>query len=76
VKLEIAGNVGTKRANGVRKSGSAETGVKFFCDGAAADNLTTFENQWLKTALGEIERSDQSIVAAADEGYALSDGHD
>jgi hypothetical protein len=76
VKLQIAGNVGAKRANGVRKCGSAEAGMKFLGDGAATNHFAAFENERLETALGEIERGDESVVAAADESYALSDGHD
>jgi hypothetical protein len=76
MELEIASNVGTNRANGVRKSGGAEAGMKFLGDGAAADHFTAFKNERLETAFCEIERGDEGIVAAADESYALSDGHD
>jgi hypothetical protein len=76
MELEVAGDVGAKRANGVRKSGSVEAGMKFFGDGAAPGHFTTFENERLEPAFCEIERGDESVVAAADKSYALSDGHD
>ena len=49
--------------------------MKFFGDGAAADHFAAFENQGLESALGEIKRGDECVVTAADENYALSDGH-
>jgi hypothetical protein len=75
VELEIAGDTGTKRAESVRKSGRVETVMKLFCNGTAADRLAAFQNERLKAALGKIERRDESVVAAADKRYALSDGH-
>lgn len=76
LEVEIAGDIGAKRAQGVRKSGRVEAGMKFLGDGAAADHFAAFENERLKAAFCEIERGDESVMAAADEGYALSDGHD
>src|SRR5579859_2556331 len=76
VELEVAGDVGAKRADRVRKRGRVETGMKFFGDGAAADHFAALQNDRLKAALGQIKRGDESVVAAADESYALSDGHD
>jgi hypothetical protein len=76
MKLEVTGNVRTKRADGVGKSGGAETVMKFLGDGAAADHFTSFEYEWLESALCEVERGYESVVAAADKSYALSDGHD
>src|SRR5580700_3666317 len=76
VEVEIAGNVRAKRAYGVRKCGSVEAGMEFFRDGAAANHFAAFENKRLESALCEIKRGDESVVAAADESYALSDGHD
>jgi hypothetical protein len=75
VKLEVAGDIGAKRADSVRKRGSVETVMKFLGDGAAADRLAAFQNERLEAALCKIERGDKSVVAAADESYALSDGH-
>jgi len=60
----------------VRKCGHAETGVKLFSDGAATDYFAAFENERLETTFCKIERGDKSVVATADESYALSDGHD
>ena len=73
--LQVAGNVGAQGAERVRKRRSAKTGMKFLGDGAAADHFAAFENERLESALGEIKRGDECIVAAADENYALSDGH-
>jgi hypothetical protein len=49
--------------------------MKLFGNGTAADRLAAFQNERLKAALGEIEGRDESVVAAADKRYALSDGH-
>ena len=74
-ELKIAGNVGAKRADGVRESGGAKAGMKFLGDRAAADHFAAFENERLEAAFGEIKRGDECVVAAADDNYALSDGH-
>ena len=76
MKLEVPGNVRAKRADGVGKSGSSETVVKFLGDGASADHFASFKYERLESALCEIERGDESVVPAADKSYALSDGHD
>jgi hypothetical protein len=49
--------------------------MKFFGDGPASDEFATLEDQRLEAALGEVEGGDESVVTAADEDYALSDGH-
>ena len=49
--------------------------MKFLGDGAAADHFAAFQNERLEAALGEIKRGDERVVTAADEHYALSDGH-
>ncbi len=52
-----------------------EAGMKFLGDGATTDHFAAFEHEGLETALGEIESGDKSVVTAADENYALSEGH-
>jgi hypothetical protein len=49
--------------------------MKLFGNGAAADGLAAFQNEGLKAALGKIEGRDESVMAAADKRYALSDRH-
>jgi hypothetical protein len=49
--------------------------MKFLGDRAAANHFSAFENERFETSLCEIERGNQCVVAAADESYALSDGH-
>ena len=75
VEAHVARDVGAKRADGVGERGGAIAGVKFFGDGAAADNFAAFENDGFESALGEIESGDECVVSAADDDYALSDGH-
>jgi hypothetical protein len=53
-----------------------KTRMKFLCDSAAANHFTALKNERFETTFSEIERSDKSVVATADESYALSDGHD
>jgi hypothetical protein len=73
--LQIDGNVGAKRAQRVRESRTAEAGMKFLGDGAAADHFAAFEDERFEAALGEIESGDESVVTAADKNYALAEGH-
>src|SRR5690349_18912743 len=44
LQLHVCGDVGAKRADGVRESGGAEAGMKFFSDGAAADEFAALKN--------------------------------
>src|SRR4029077_13855191 len=74
--LHVASDVGAKRAEGVRESGRVEAGMEFFGNGTAAGEFAAFENQRLEPAPGQIECSDECVVPAADENYALTDGHD
>ena len=59
----------------VGERGGAIAGMELFGDGAAADNFAAFENDGFEAALGEIESGDECVVTAADDDYALSDGH-
>ena len=43
---------------------------------APPNYFPAFENDRLEAALRKVEGGDQSVVAAADESYTLSDGHD
>src|SRR5713226_963839 len=61
--------------NGPRVCAGVEAGIKFLGDGAAADHFSPFENERLEAALGEIKSGDESVVSAADENNALSEGH-
>jgi hypothetical protein len=49
--------------------------MKFLGDGAAADHFAAFEDERLEAAFSEIKSGDESVVPAADENYALSEGH-
>jgi len=73
--LHVARNLCTERAKGMGKRGGFEAGMKFLSDGAATNHFTAFEDERLEAALGEIKSGDESIVAAADENYALSERH-
>ncbi len=75
VEAHVASDVGAERADGVRERGSAIAGVKLFGDGAATDNFAAFENDGFESAFREIESGDECVVSAADDDYALSDGH-
>ena len=74
-ELHVRSDVGSKRPDGVRECGGAKAGMKFFGDGAAADEFAALKDQGLETTFGEVERGDERIVTAADEDYTLSDGH-
>jgi hypothetical protein len=74
-ELHVQSDVGAQRTEGVGQGGGAEARIKFFGDGATADEFAALEDQRLEAAFGEIESGDQSVVTAADEDYALSQGH-
>src|SRR2546423_14455995 len=44
VQVHIRSDVRAQRANGVCERGSAKAGMKFFSDGAAADNFASLQN--------------------------------
>src|SRR5260370_33217555 len=75
LELHVRGNIGAERTDGVRERRSAKAGMKFLGDGAAADKFAALEDERLEAAFGEVEGGDERIVAAAEEHYALSDGH-
>ena len=64
-----------RRASGMRDGGTAETGMKFFGDGAAADDLAAFENERLQAFLREIEGGDERVVPAANDQDFARRGH-
>src|SRR4029077_3374109 len=43
-ELHIRGDIGAEGTDGVRERGGAEAGMKFFGDGAAADEFAALEN--------------------------------
>jgi hypothetical protein len=73
--LQVASDVGAKRAEGVCESGGMEAGIEFLSDGATTNEFAAFENERLEAALGQIKCGDECVVPAADENYALSEGH-
>src|ERR1700689_69323 len=75
VEAHVARDVGAKRTDGVRERRGAIARVKFFGDGTAADDFAAFKNDGFESALCEIESGDECVVTAADDDYALSDGH-
>src|SRR5580692_114870 len=74
-KFKIARDVRSKRAESMGKSRDVKARMELFRDRPATDHLAAFEHQRLEAALRQIESGDESVVAAADNGYALSDGH-
>ena len=52
LQLHVACNIGAQWAEGVRQCGSAEAGIEFLGDGAAANHFAAFENQRLETTPG------------------------
>src|SRR5215470_14790302 len=49
--------------------------MKLFGHCAAAHHLTAFQHHWLESALRQIKRGDQPIVAAANDQHFLSERH-
>src|SRR5258706_1328109 len=75
LELHVRGDICAQRTDGVGERGGAEAGMEFFGDGAAADEFAALENEGLEAAFGEVEGGDERVVTAADDYYALSDGH-
>src|SRR6202021_1394061 len=53
----------------------AESGMKFFSDGRAANNRAAFEDEGPEALLREIERGDEGIVPGAENHDIALDGH-
>ncbi len=49
--------------------------MELFGDRGAADHFAAFKDERLESALGQIKRGDQGIVAAANDHDILSHGH-
>src|SRR5690349_20195651 len=75
IELHVSCDLGAKRAESVRESRGFEAGIKFLGDSAAADHFAAFEDEGLEAALGKVKSGDESVVAAADKNYTLSEGH-
>ena len=67
--------VRAQRPQRVRQRRSFKSRVKLFGDRAATDDFTAFQHHRLESALRQIIRGDQRVVASANKNYFLSDGH-
>jgi hypothetical protein len=47
--------------------GAAEARMKFFGDGAAADNWPSFQHQGLESGFREVEGGDQPVVPCSED---------
>ena len=74
-ELHVADNFGAKWPGRVSENRAAETGMKFFCDRSATRLRATFEDQRFVSRFGQVEGSDQPVVAAADDDYIALVGH-
>src|ERR1700746_2804162 len=59
--LHVASNIGTEGPDGVRERGGSKAGMKFFGDGATADEFAALEDQRPEAAFGEVEGGDDRI---------------
>jgi hypothetical protein len=50
--------------------------MKFLGNGAAANHFAPLEDERFEPSFGKIKSGDESVVPAADENYALAEGHD
>jgi hypothetical protein len=50
----------------MRYCGALESGMKFFSDGGAADNMAAFEDEGLVSLFREIKGRDQRVVTATE----------
>src|SRR5260370_6753975 len=73
--LHVARDLHAKRAERVRERGGFEAGMKFLGNGAAANHFAPLEDERFEPSFGKIKSSDESVVPAADENYALAEGH-
>ena len=67
VELEIGDDLRAEQAYGVARSGIAKSGMEFFGDSRAADNMTPLQYANFKTAGGKVTCAHQTIVAATDD---------
>src|ERR1700740_3794066 len=59
--LHVRSNIGTEGADGVRERGGSKAGMKFFGDGATADEFAALEDQRPEAAFGEVEGGDEAL---------------
>ncbi len=74
-QIHVCHNAGADRSGGVSEAGAAETGMKFFGDGAAADNGPSFQYQRLESGFGKVEGGDQPVVSCAEDNDVASFRH-
>ncbi len=74
-ELHVADNFGAKRPGRVSENRAAETGMKFFGDRSATRLRAALEDQRLVSSFGQVEGSDQPVVAAADDDDIALVGH-
>ena len=74
-ELHVFHDGGERRTASMCDGGAFETGMKFFGDGGAADYGAALEDERLVAFFREIERSDESVVAAAENDDVALRGH-
>jgi len=75
-KLHVFQDCGERRAAGVGQRGTAKTGMKFFGDRGAADDIAAFENERPVALFREIEGRDERVVASTQNDDFASGSHD
>ena len=65
IQVKIFGNLRKKRSGTVENCRTAEAGMKFFSNRDASHYLAALKHERLETGLGEIESSDEAVVAGA-----------
>ncbi len=66
-QIHVSHNVRSHRSRAVGQPRATEAGMEFLGDGAAADGRPAFQNERVKSSLGEIESCDQPIVSGAED---------
>jgi len=75
-ELHVFDDLSERRTAGVRYRRTFEARMKFFSDGRTADDAAAFEDERPVSSFGEIEGSDERVVATAENEDVALRGHD
>src|SRR5438270_13773396 len=68
-QFHIAHNLWLQRPSGVGQGRAAEAGIELLGDRGPANQLAALQHQRLESRFGQIEGSDQAVVASTDDDY-------
>ena len=74
-QLHVRNHLGLKQADGVAGDRVAETGMKFFGNSRAADDIAAFDKADLQAGAREIKGANKAVMASTDDDGVIFLGH-